>query len=74
MHLIAKNLLQIFGIRLRAFGECAAAGKTTIGGDQMQIAALQVPIDYVLWHKVNINLNEKTEQKYYIREKTGVAT
>ena len=34
---IAKQLLQIFCYRTGAFGERAAAGKTTVGGDQVQM-------------------------------------
>ncbi len=36
-HLIAKQFLQIFGRRAGAFRECAASGKTTIGGYQVQV-------------------------------------
>ena len=36
-HLIAKQLLQIFGCSTGAFGERTATGKTTISGDQVQM-------------------------------------
>jgi hypothetical protein len=39
-HFISKQRLQIFGHRTRASGECAAAGKTAISGDQVQLGII----------------------------------
>ncbi len=36
-HLMTKQILKIFGLKPRAFGEWAGVGKTAIGGDQVKM-------------------------------------